>query len=490
MTRRTWTPTATPSSNRLRARRFLRHATCIFLAQSLWTVDSHAKDGPYAVIERMASVLVQVEQNYVDAVDRSRLVEGATAGMVSELDPHSSYLSPTQFSQFMDDTQGRFAGLGVEVDFRDDQVTVVATMKGSPAELAGVKAQDRIIAVDGVSIAGERADKLIRRMRGQVGSVVKLTLRRKGVASPLTLPVTRAIVSIASVEGRLLEGRIAYVRLKVFQEGCYNDLLEQLAILNAKGPVQGLILDLRHNPGGLVSEAIAIADEFLDRGVIYSARHRGKVVEVVESSTGDALEKLKLLVLVDAATASSAEIVSGALQDRGRAVIVGRKTFGKGSVQNIIELEGGAGLLLTTLRYFTPKGHPIQAQGLTPDVEVVAAAEGEGLREADIEGHLATEGTATTRPVVALVPPTGGAPTAPQSDPAGAETDAPGTAAAPHGGDSPSGSGTVGPAAEDSGRPETNPMRRDIEAVPANPSKDRDAVLAKGYQLLLEQLAQ
>jgi len=462
----------------------------------LLSSSSLADDGPYAVVERLANVLVHVEQNYVDPVDRSRLVDGATTGMVAELDPHSAYLTPTQFAQFLEDTQGQFAGLGVEVDFRDDVVTVIATMPNSPAERAGIKAGDRIVAVDGASIAGVRAELLIRRMRGPVGTAVKVTIRRNGSVEPMTLNVTRAVVTVKCVEGRLFDGGIAYIRLRAFQEGCYVELLERLAALNQTTRAKGLILDFRGNPGGLVSEAVAIADEFLDRGVIYSARHRGKVVEVVESRTGDLLEKLPLLVLVNAATASSAEIVAGALQDRGRALVVGVRTFGKGSVQNIIELEGGAGLLLTTLRYFTPNGQAIQARGLMPDFEVHEQHATHVLREADIAGHLPTEGTAVapTTPASASAPEQRvttveafkgkfegetEAPSASHTD----EEDTPRQDAA-------STADLAKPAIGngDSPRRRVLPERRAIDGLLSNPKADNDPVLAKGYELLLAKI--
>jgi len=420
------------------------------LLLSLITSESQAGTGPYDILERLADVLVYIEEGYVDPVDRSRLLEGATAGMVSELDPHSAYLTPAQFTQFIEDTQGAFAGLGVEVDFRDDSITVIATMPDSPAERAGLLAGDRIVAVDSVPITGVRAETIVRRMRGPVGTKVRLTLRREGAADPISITVTRAIVSVSSVEGKLLDSHIAYVRLKSFQEGCYVELVEQLARLSTPKPLRGLLLDLRGNPGGLVSEAIAIADEFLDRGTIYSARHRGQVVETITSANGDLLERLPLLVLVGAGTASSAEIVTGALQDRGRALVVGEPTFGKGSVQNVIELPGGAGLLLTTLRYFTPKGRAIQARGLLPDVIVKSAASRMAVREADIAGHLQTEGA-----------PTETKHEAPKSAP---EDDSEETRRVPD-------------------------ERLSIAKIPLDPAKGSDPVLAKGYELLLGQLA-
>jgi carboxyl-terminal processing protease len=389
--------------------------------------------------------------------------------MVAELDPHSAYLTPTQFSQFLEDTQGQFAGLGVEVDFHDDRVTVVATMPNSPAEKAGLKTGDQIVAVDGVPITGVRADSIVRRMRGPVGTSITLTIRRAKVSEPLLIKVTRAIVSVPSVEGRLLDGHIAYVRLKVFQEGCYVELLEEIARLGRKGTIKGLILDFRSNPGGLVSEAVAIADELLDRGIIYSARHRGKVVEVVNSNSGDLLENLPLLVLVNAATASSAEIVAGALQDRGRATLIGEPTFGKGSVQSIIELDGGAGLLLTTLRYFTPKGRAIQARGLSPNVLVRNESADQIQREADIAGHLPTEGATTTDAAVDF--------------PTKTSTDSKKSEAISENEDS---SNAV--VAQERSRRNPPPERTPIESLDANPLRSQDAVLAKGYELLLQQI--
>jgi carboxyl-terminal processing protease len=309
-------------------------------------------------------------------------------------------------------------------------------------------------------------------MRGAVGTTVQLTIRRGGQLEPIELRVTRAVVVIPSVEGRLLDGDIAYVRLKSFQEGCYQELLDVLANLGKSTKLRGMLFDLRGNPGGLVSEAVAIADELLDRGTIYSARHRGKVVEIVSSSEGDLLEKLPVLVLVNAGTASSAEIVAGALQDRGRAKVVGEPSFGKGSVQNIIELSGGAGLLLTTLRYFTPSGRAIQARGLVPDVLVKAETDLPRVREADIAGHLQTEGAepnaprATAQPnAIASAPFAAG--TAGEQRAANAET--------PDG-------------ASASAKRPPPPERSPIQAIPSNPTRGTDPVLAKGFEMLSAQL--
>lgn len=442
-----------PQSRRLSA---LWSSWIAALPLILSTQSARASEGPYAVLQRLSDVLVYIEQSYVDPIDRSRLLEGATVGMVAELDPHSAYLTPTQFSQFLEDTQGEFAGLGVEVDFREDRVTVIATMPNSPAEAAGLRSGDRIVAVDSIPITGVRAEAIIRKMRGAAGTKVRLTIRREGVPEPIQLTVTRAIVNVPSVEGKLLDGNVAYVRLKSFQEGSYVELVERVADLNRSKRVSGLLLDLRGNPGGLVSEAVAIADEFLDRGLIYSARHRGQVVETVESKSGGLLLNLPLIVLVGASTASSAEIVAGALQDRGRATIVGEPTFGKGSVQNVIELRGGAGLLLTTLRYFTPKGRAIQARGLIPDVIVKSSDARPALREADISGHLHTEGATPEYK-------------------------------------SSRGEKRTESDQELSGQAEQNPTppeRAPLTTVPSNPVQGSDLVLARAYELLLGRIRQ
>lgn len=450
----TKSPTFTPHARRRTGNRW---RIPLWLWCLMTVHPAHASESPYAVLERLADVLVHVEQSYVDPVDRARLLEGAATGMVAELDPHSAYLTPSQFSQFLEDTQGEFAGLGVEVDFRDDRVTVIATMPNSPAEAAGIRTGDRIVAVDSVPIIGVRADTIVRRMRGAVGTKVRLTLRREGTAEPIHVVLTRAMVSVPSVDGKLLDGNIGYVRLKAFQDGCYVELLERIATLSTPKRLSGLLLDLRGNPGGLVSEAVAVADEFLASGIIYSARHRGKVVETVHARPGGLLLNLPLVILIGASTASSAEIVAGALQDGGRAVLVGEPSFGKGSVQNVIELRDGAGLLLTTLRYFTPRGRAIQAQGLIPDLLVRSASEQQAIREADISGHLPTEGASSASATANST--TKGAETENERPQQSLETD------------------------------RMPPERKPLTAMPTNPANGQDPVLAKGYETLLNRLS-
>jgi carboxyl-terminal processing protease len=352
------------------------------------------EESPYAAMGQLGRVLVTVENEYVEPVDRAKLVNGAIEGMVAGLDPHSSYMPAQDFALFQSDTQGEFGGVGIEVDARDDVLTVIAPIEGSPAERAGVRSGDKLVAVDGETAAGIGLDKMVRKMRGRPGTHVKLTVRRDGVREPITFDLVREIVRVKSVSARMLKGNVAYLRVKQFQDRTHDELLAAIARLRgeARTPFAGVLLDVRSNPGGLVDEAADVADEFLSGGTIYSARHRGQVVENVTAHGGGALVDAKTVVLVNAYTASAAELVTGALQDAKRATVVGESTFGKGSVQTIFELPGGAGMRLTTERYYTPSGHAIQADGIHPDVTIAAEASPlPPVRERDLEGHLDAE---------------------------------------------------------------------------------------------------
>lgn len=356
---------------------------------------------PYAPFEQLARVLVYVETQYVEPAQRSKIIEGAIKGMVAELDPHSAYMNATEFAQFQEETGGSFGGVGIEVDYKDDYVTVLAPIEGSPAERAGIRPGDQIVAVDGRPVRGERIDKLVTLMRGPPGSRVKLALRRKGVADPLTFDLLREQIHVTSVVAKRLDNDVAYVRLKQFQEGTHEELLRAAARLRAasKAPLAGVILDMRNNPGGLVNEAEAVADEFLSSGTIYSTRHRNIVIDEVKAHAGGAYASLPMVALVNEYSASAAELVAGALQDSRRATLVGATTFGKGSVQTIFTLPEGAGMRLTTMRYYTPSGRSIQAQGIRPDILIEggqSSPSGGIVRERDLEGHLPAEGAATS----------------------------------------------------------------------------------------------
>jgi carboxyl-terminal processing protease len=357
---------------------------------------AHAKtewDNPYFPFEQLGRVLTWIENEYVDPVERRRLVEGAIKGMVAELDPHSSYLPAEDYGIFQADTEGHFGGIGVEVDFGDEYITIIAPIEGSPAALGGVQPGDRILAIDNQAVRGKNAPDLVRMMRGEPGTTVLLTVRRKAQEKLLYFRLTRQIINVASVASKPLKGGIAYLRIKTFQSGTHSELLDHVRKLRdaTKGDLNGVVLDLRNNPGGLVNEATAVADEFLSSGVIFTTRRRGQIVDDLRADGGGALRRGPVVVLVNEYSASAAELVAGALQDNKRAPIIGAPTFGKGSVQTIVDLPGGAGLRLTTLRYYTPSGRPIQAQGVKPDILVggASAALGYGvLKEQNLEGHL------------------------------------------------------------------------------------------------------
>jgi carboxyl-terminal processing protease len=352
-------------------------------------------------MQQLAGVLVYVENEYVDPVDRSRLLEGSIKGMVATLDPHSAYLPPSAYRTFQADTEGEFWGIGVEVDFRNDEVTVIAPIEGSPAARAGIRSGDRIVAIDRAAVRGKSSEDLVQRMRGRAGTKVLVTIRRKDATGLLNFNVERQQIAVSSVAARVLRDDVAYVRIKQFQRGTHSELLEVLGELRGKAGFAGIILDLRNNPGGLVSEAVALADEFLESGLIYTTRHRGEVVDSVKATSGGVLAQSPLVVLVNEFSASASELVAGALQDNRRGTIVGAPTFGKGSVQSIIDLPDNAGLRLTTMRYYTPSGQAIQARGIRPDVLVEAAYVEDksfgAVRESDLEGHLAAEGDAPQR---------------------------------------------------------------------------------------------
>jgi carboxyl-terminal processing protease len=391
--------------------------------------------------------MVAVENDYVDVVDRSKLVNGAIKGMVSELDPHSSYMPPDEFVAFESDTEGQFGGIGIEVEVRGDQLIVLAPIEGSPAERAGIRSGDIIVSVQGKDPGSEPLDRLIKKLRGAPGSHVKVGIRRAGVPDALTFDLVREVIHVSSVSSRVLSDRVAYVRIKQFQERTHDELLEAAARVRARagGPITGVILDLRSDPGGLVDQAAAVADEFLNGGIIYSTRHRGRIVDEVSARGGGAFATEPCVVLVNQYTASASELVAGALQDQKRATLVGEPTFGKGSVQAIIALPGGAGLRLTVARYYTPSGHAIQADGVHPDVVVETTKDTPAVsyREKDLEGHLSAETS----------------PTAP----------------------GPSSHVVV---AGDAGEPEPSVSGSDARNVPEDPDKGTDAILKVGWQVL------
>ncbi len=328
-----------------------------------------AAESPYTAMSQLGRVLALIENEYVDPVDRTRLVGGAIAGMVSELDPHSGYMPPKEFKDEQEGLSGKFVGIGVEVEYKDDAIVVLMPLDGSPAQKAGVLAGDHIIAVEGQPVKETDFEKLVRRMRGAAGTHVNITIVHKGHHDAITLDIVRAEVQNASVRGAMMPSGVAYIQIKQFQEKTHVELQREIAKLRATPtPIAGVLLDLRSNPGGLVDQAAAVADEFITSGPIYTMRSRGQIVEQGTAHGGGALANLPVVVLVDDFSASASELVAGALQDTGVAIIVGVRSFGKGSVQTVLDLPGGAGVKLTIGRYYTPNGHAVQADGIHPDV--------------------------------------------------------------------------------------------------------------------------
>lgn len=337
---------------------------------------STSKD-TYEELETFASILAIVQRHYVDEVSSHDLVEGAIKGMVASLDPHSSYLTPEGYKELQIETHGEFGGLGIELTVRDSLLTIVTPIDGTPAYRAGIKPGDQIIKINDDMTMDMPLQAAVDKMRGKPGSKVKLSLKRKGVSDLVDVELTREVIHIKSVRGgRLVDGKYAYVRLTGFQDGSSDELVEALDKLDKqkKGGVEGIILDLRYNPGGLLTQAVSISDLFLDAGLIVRVNGR------MESQTTSYFAKdegtrrmVPMIVMVNEGSASASEIVAGAMQDHRRALIVGVKSFGKGSVQTILPLGDDTALRLTTARYYTPSGRSIHEHGIDPDVVVEAA---------------------------------------------------------------------------------------------------------------------
>jgi len=370
-----------------------------FLVFGPWVRDvARAARDTYESLEVFANIIHIVQRHYVKEVSTEDLIQGAVDGMMSALDPHSAYLTPDLYRELQVDTKGTFGGLGIEITVKDDVLTVIAPLEDTPAFRAGVKASDRIIRIDGQITKDMSLMKAVSLMRGPKGSKVKLTLVREGRAEPFDVELTREIIKVKSVKDvKTYDNRYGYVRLLQFQEGTARELQDAITQLDkqTKNDLQGLILDLRHDPGGLLNEAVKVCDIFLDAGLIVYTEGRTENQKQRFLAQNDGSEpKAPLVVLVDEGSASASEIVAGCLQDHKRAVLVGTQTFGKGSVQTILPLDQESALRLTTALYYTPSGRSIQATGIRPDVEVsrevqvAAAAKDHTTREKDLSGHI------------------------------------------------------------------------------------------------------
>jgi carboxyl-terminal processing protease len=353
----------------------------------------------YEGLETFTNILTIIQNNYVDEVDTEQLIEGAINGMLTSLDPHSAYLTPDLYKELQVDTKGRFGGLGIEITNRNSVLTVVSPIEDTPAYRAGVQPGDQIVKIDGELTKDMSLVEAVKKMRGPKDTKVTLTLRRDGVPELFDVTLTREIIKIQSVKWKMLDNEgYAYIRLTQFQERTDDDLERALTELDKKaGGLQGLVLDLRNDPGGLLTQAVKVADVFLDSGLIVYTDGRldsqkQKYFAHKPGTWGD----FPMVVLVNGGSASASEIVAGALQDHKRALVLGTTSFGKGSVQTILPLDKSSAIRLTTARYFTPSGRSIQATGIKPDIvmeQVASVARAESnpsvaLREADLPGHL------------------------------------------------------------------------------------------------------
>ncbi|TFH21109.1 MAG: S41 family peptidase [Myxococcales bacterium] len=369
------------------------------------SVATAARD-TYESLETFANIIHVVQKHYVEDVSTDDLIQGAIDGMMLSLDPHSAYLTPELYRELQVDTRGTFGGLGIEITVREDILTIITPIEDTPAYRVGVKPGDQIIKIDGSLTKGMSLMEAVSKMRGPKGSAVTLTLRRDVNPELFDVSITREIIRVQSVKDvKLYENQYGYVRVAQFQEGTSRELgaaIEQLKKQTKDGEIGGLILDLRHNPGGLLSEAVKVSDLFLDSGLIVYTEGRVSSQKQRFLAHNDGTERERpMVVLVDEGSASASEIVAGALQDHKRAVIVGTETFGKGSVQTILPLDENSALRLTTARYYTPSGRSIQATGITPDVrvepivQVAAATDRFRVRESDLSGHIENEQVAS-----------------------------------------------------------------------------------------------
>jgi carboxyl-terminal processing protease len=353
----------------------------------------------YETLEAFTNILSIVKKNYVEDVDTKNLVGGAINGMLSSLDPHSAYLTPDLYKELQMDTQGRFGGLGIEITIRSGILTVVSPIEDTPAAKAGVKPGDQIFKIEDEFTKDMTLVDAVKKMRGPKGTKITISVRREGVADLINFTIIRDTIRVQSVRSRSLEEGYGYIRLAQFQERSDRDLQKALEKLAAeKSGLKGLVLDLRNNPGGLLTQAVRVADLFLDSGMIVYTEGRidSQKQKYFAQKDGSWLD-FPVVVLVNGGSASASEIVAGALQDHRRAIVLGIKTFGKGSVQTILPLDDNSALRLTTARYFTPKGRSIQAAGIVPDIVVESTPQQEGkvddkkrpsLREENLPGHL------------------------------------------------------------------------------------------------------
>jgi carboxyl-terminal processing protease len=350
-------------------------ATILFLSFFISSnyVYSKNSDELYEKIDLFSEVLETIKQEYVNEVDQGKVMDSAINGLLQSLDPYSSYMSPKSFDDMQTDTKGEFGGLGIEIGMESGVVKVITPIDDTPAANAGIKSGDYIVRINGQQVQGKTLTEAVDLMRGPVGSEIKLTIRRRNEKKALEFKIKRAVIEVKSVEAKIIgeENKIGYLRLKSFNENSDKQLFKKINNFEKKNKLTGYILDLRNNPGGLLTQAISITDFFLDDGEIVSTKGR-KISESRRffSRKGDGINKKPLIVITNNGSASASEIVSGALKDHKRAIILGERTYGKGSVQSIIPLKNGGGLRLTISKYYLPSGKSISEIGVLPDIFV------------------------------------------------------------------------------------------------------------------------
>lgn len=360
-------------------------------------ISQEQREKTYKQLEIFSNVLSILQENYVEEIDTQKAVDGAIQGLLLTLDPHSSYLKPEELKDLQEETSGSFSGIGIEITIKDGILTVISPIEGTPADKAGIKANDLIVEIDGQKTKDMSSDEAIKRLRGTRGSKVNITIQREGENQLRPMTLVRDVIPIHSVKASFLTPGFAYFRVTNFQSHTTRDFKKELIGLQKKQNIRGLILDLRNNPGGLLNQAVSVSDIFLRKGTIVSTKGRTEDQNMVfqaHSTADDA--GMPIVVLINEGSASASEIVAGAIQDHKRGVIVGTRSFGKGSVQTIIPLPDGAGLRMTTARYYTPANRSIQALGINPDVEISAQepakedspADEETLRETDLKNHI------------------------------------------------------------------------------------------------------
>jgi len=351
---------------------------------------------PFEDLQAFTEVFSRVKSDYVESVDDKKLIEDAIRGMLNGLDPHSSFLNTTEFSDLKIGTTGQFGGLGIEVGMENGFVKVISPIDDTPAARAGVKASDIIIKLDEKSVKGMTLNEAVKLMRGKPNTAIDLTIVREGEPKPLVIQITREIIRVKSVKNRMLEPGYGYVRITNFQSRTTTDLLKAVSDLQKQERLKGMVLDLRNNPGGVLNGAVGVSDAFINDGlIVYTEGRIDDSSHRYQATPGDSLNGAPLVVLLNGGSASASEIVAGAIQDHKRGIIMGTKSFGKGSVQTIQELRNGSAVKLTTARYFTPNGRSIQAKGIEPDIVLSTlklSADDEKLdasySEKDLEGRL------------------------------------------------------------------------------------------------------